>query len=150
MNSPENPEIPEVPAVPEDLEVPEYPENPENCHLTADKMLNYRRRSGDFVFPGTVVCKQRSSAWCAKRSSAELAERKESVRQRKRHADRKAGCAEMHRRSFASEGTSPKATRRARKRVRDRRAEAQPYKGMSQTKVMSSMYASKFPTERSP
>ena len=33
------------------------------------------------------------------------------------------GCAEMHRRSFASEGTSPKATRRARKRVRDRRAE---------------------------
>ena len=33
------------------------------------------------------------------------------------------GCVEMHRRSFASEGTSPKATRRARKRVRDRRAE---------------------------
>ena len=56
----------------------------------------------------------------------------------------------MHRRSFASEGTSPKATRRARKRVRDRRAEAQPYKGMSQTKVKSRMYASKFPTERSP
>ena len=75
---------------------------------------------------------------------------KESVRQRKRHADRKAGCAEMHRRSFASEGTSPKATRRARKRVRDRRAEAQPYKGMSQTKVKSRMYASKLLTERSP
>ena len=56
----------------------------------------------------------------------------------------------MHRRSFASEGTSPKATRMARKRVRDRRAEAQPYKGMSQTKVKSRMYASKFPTERSP
>ena len=35
-------------------------------------------------------------------------------------------------------------------RVRDRRAEAQPYKGMSQTKVKSRMYASKFPTERSP
>ena len=51
---------------------------------------------------------------------------KESVRQRKRHADRKAGCAEG-----------------------DRRAEAQPYKGMSQTKVKSRMYASKFPTERS-
>ena len=32
----------------------------------------------------------------------------------------------------------------------DRRAEAQPYKGMSQTKVKSRMYASKFPTERSP
>ena len=75
---------------------------------------------------------------------------KESVRQRKRHADRKAGCAEMHRRSIASEGTSPKATRRARKRVRDRRAEAQPYKGMSQTKVKSRMYASKLLTERSP
>jgi len=56
----------------------------------------------------------------------------------------------MHRRSFASEGTSPKATRRARKRVRDRRAEAQPYKGMSQTKVKSRMYASKLLTERSP
>jgi len=52
---------------------------------------------------------------------------KESVRQRKRHADRKAGCAEG-----------------------DRRAEAQPDKGMSQTKVKSRMYASKFPTERSP
>ena len=34
--------------------------------------------------------------------------------------------------------------------MRDRRAEAQPYKGMSQTKVKSRMYASKFPTERSP
>ena len=32
--------------------------------------------------------------------------------------------------------------------VRDRRAEAQPYKGLSQTKVKSRMYASKFPTER--
>ena len=52
---------------------------------------------------------------------------KESVRQRKRHADRKAGCAEG-----------------------DRRAEAQPYKGMSQTKVKSRMYASKLLTERSP
>ena len=31
-----------------------------------------------------------------------------------------------------SDGTSPKATQRARKRVRDRRAEAQSYKGMSQ------------------
>ena len=35
-------------------------------------------------------------------------------------------------------------------RVRDRRAEAQPYKGMSQTKVKSRMYASKLLTERSP
>ena len=35
-------------------------------------------------------------------------------------------------------------------RVRDRRAEAQLDKGMSQTKVKSRMYASKFPTERSP
>ena len=32
----------------------------------------------------------------------------------------------------------------------DPSAEAQPYKGMSQTKVKSRMYASKFPTERSP
>ena len=56
----------------------------------------------------------------------------------------------MHRRSFASEGTSPKATRRARKRVRDRRAEAQLDKGKSQTKVKSRMYASKLLTERSP
>ena len=38
----------------------------------------------------------------------------------------------------------------ARKRVRDRRAEAQPYKGMSQTNVKSRMYASKLLTERSP
>ena len=37
-----------------------------------------------------------------------------------------------------------------RKRVRDRRAEARPYKGMSQTKVKSRMYASKLLTERSP
>jgi len=56
----------------------------------------------------------------------------------------------MHRRSFASEGTSPKATRRARKRVRDRRAEAQPYKGVSQTKVKPRMYASKFVPWRDP
>ena len=35
-------------------------------------------------------------------------------------------------------------------RGRDRRAEAQPYKGMSQTKVKSRMYASKLLTERSP
>lgn len=35
-------------------------------------------------------------------------------------------------------------------RVRDRRAEAQSYKGMSQTKVKSRMYASKLLTERSP
>ena len=49
-----------------------------------------------------------------------------------------------------SKGTSPKATRRARKRVCDRRAEARPYKGMSQTKVKSRMYASKLLTERSP
>ena len=52
---------------------------------------------------------------------------KESVRQRKRHADRKAGCAEG-----------------------DRRAEAQLDKGMSQPKVKSRMYASKLLTERSP
>ena len=52
---------------------------------------------------------------------------KESVRQRKRHADRKVGCAEG-----------------------DRRAEAQLDKGMSQTKVKSRMYASKLLTERSP
>jgi hypothetical protein len=32
----------------------------------------------------------------------------------------------------------------------DRRAEARPYKGMSQTKVKSRMYASKLLTERSP
>ena len=49
------------------------------------------------------------------------------MRQRKRHADRKIGCAEG-----------------------DRRAEAQSYKGMSQTKVKSRMYASKLLTERSP
>ena len=34
--------------------------------------------------------------------------------------------------------------------MRDRRAEAQSYKGMSQTKVKSRMYASKLLTERSP
>ena len=34
--------------------------------------------------------------------------------------------------------------------MRDRRAEAQQDKGMSQTKVKSRMYASKLPTERSP
>ena len=49
------------------------------------------------------------------------------MRQRKRHADRKVGCAEG-----------------------DRRAEAQLDKGMSQTKVKSRMYASKLLTERSP
>ena len=52
---------------------------------------------------------------------------KEVARQRKRYADREVGCAKG-----------------------DRCAEAQPDKGMSQTKVKSCMYASKLLTERSP